>query len=100
MTDFATWTHANLAQLAKEQQVYIDELRKERDELLGPNPVEQTMRKTLAAANDEIVRLNNQDCARLKLLRDLCAEFDLLSDMFCKQSVSNPAYRAAMEALK
>lgn len=51
-------------------------------------------------AQAEIIRLNNQDCARLKLLRDLCAEFDLLSDMFCKEPVRNPAYRAAMEALK
>lgn len=85
-TDFSSWSHQNLANLAKEQQAYITELLREREQS--------------ATLHAEIVRLNNQDCARLKLLRDLCAEFDAMADMFCKQPVRSAAYRAAMEALK
>lgn len=61
---------------------------------------QENLANLAAEQQAEIIRLNNQDCARLKLLRDLCAEFDLLSDMFCKVPVRNEAYRAAMEALK
>lgn len=52
-----------------------------------------------------IITLNNQDCARLQMIRDLCEEYALLVDLYCKipgckVNVSNPVYVRAMGMLK
>jgi hypothetical protein len=69
MDDFQSWSHANLATLASDQQ-------------------------------SEIVRLNNENCETLRVLKELADEFAYQCDLYCKKPVRFAVYRAAMEKLK
>lgn len=60
-----------------------------------------TMRSDMTTDQQaEIVRLNNAQCDTLRVLAELAAEYARVCDMFCKVPVKNPAYRAAMDAIK
>ena len=50
-------------------------------------------------AQAEIVRLNNQDCERLRLIRDLAREIESICAVFCKEPAKLASYKAAMKAL-
>ena len=50
-------------------------------------------------AQAEIVRLNNQDCERLRLINDLRLEIERICAVFCKEPAKLAAYKAAMKAL-
>jgi len=50
-------------------------------------------------AQAEIVRLNNQDCDRLRLIRDLAREIENICGEFCKDPTRIVAYKSAMKAL-
>ena len=47
----------------------------------------------------EIVRLNNQDCERLRMIRSLCTEIDALCHTFCKDPNKIEAYKKARMVL-
>ena len=50
-------------------------------------------------AQAEIVRLNNQDCERLRLINDLRLEIERICAVFCKEPDKLAVYKAAMKAL-
>jgi len=48
----------------------------------------------------EIVRLNNQDCERLRLIRALCAEIETMCSNFVKDPNKIGAYKQAIKEIK
>jgi hypothetical protein len=61
---------------------------------------QSTLAKFAEDSQAEIVRLNNQDCARLQTISELLCVIEQLCDEFCKYPVRIDAYVRGKEAIK